>query len=257
MSKQTTTKKCKYCKSEIDAGAKICPVCKKKQKTHGCLIALLVLVGFTLLLLIIGALASDSSDPVENDPQISQQESTPTYVPEESAQSTVPVETPQPSAVIEDTGSLIIDATQFSRISVDELYSIMGEPDSVEDWTNTTSRGAFPLQSHIYYAQDGSIGEYDFITYENTVVKLYLYSRSWVDSAGETFSYGSDDITTILNDYNIQPSSNFKEIVNNGFTAKYSPVSENVAAVEIYNMDQTAKTYELIRFTYNLNYFNL
>lgn len=255
MSKQATTKKCKYCKSEIDAGAKICPVCKKKQKTHGCLIALLVLVGFTLLLLIIGALASDSSDPVENDPQISQQEATPTYTPEASAQPTVPAETPQPSAVIEDTGSLIIDATQFSRISVDELYSIMGEPDSVEDWMNTTSRGAFPMQRHLY----NNTGEpvYEFITYQDVVVKLNLYSEMYYNNTGELFTYDPDNVQSILSDYNIQPAADFKEVVNNGFTAKYSPVSENVAAVEIFDMNEADKTYGCIYFTYNLNYFDL
>lgn len=38
------TKQCKYCKQEIDAKAKICPHCRKKQKPGGCLIAILVVV---------------------------------------------------------------------------------------------------------------------------------------------------------------------------------------------------------------------
>lgn len=32
------TKKCKYCQSDIPKKAKVCPVCKKKQGGHGCLI---------------------------------------------------------------------------------------------------------------------------------------------------------------------------------------------------------------------------
>lgn len=42
------TKKCKYCRSEIDAKAKVCPVCGRAQKSHGCLgvfLALVILVG--------------------------------------------------------------------------------------------------------------------------------------------------------------------------------------------------------------------
>lgn len=41
-----TTKKCKYCKSEIDKKAKVCPVCGRLQKAHGCLITVAVLLIF-------------------------------------------------------------------------------------------------------------------------------------------------------------------------------------------------------------------
>lgn len=37
-------KKCKYCQSEIDKKAKVCPVCKRSLKGHGCLIAILVFI---------------------------------------------------------------------------------------------------------------------------------------------------------------------------------------------------------------------
>ena len=37
-------KKCKYCQKEIDAKAKVCPYCKKKQKHIGRWILLSVLV---------------------------------------------------------------------------------------------------------------------------------------------------------------------------------------------------------------------
>ena len=40
----TTTKKCKYCQSEIDKKAKVCPVCKRTVKGHGCLIAILIFI---------------------------------------------------------------------------------------------------------------------------------------------------------------------------------------------------------------------
>lgn len=38
------TKQCKYCKQEIDAKAKICPHCRKKQTPSGCLIAVIAVV---------------------------------------------------------------------------------------------------------------------------------------------------------------------------------------------------------------------
>lgn len=41
----STTKQCKFCKSEIDPKAKVCPVCKRAQKKgHGCLISILVFI---------------------------------------------------------------------------------------------------------------------------------------------------------------------------------------------------------------------
>ncbi len=42
------TKKCKYCQTEIDKKAKICPNCKRPQKKAGCLtfiIAFIIVVG--------------------------------------------------------------------------------------------------------------------------------------------------------------------------------------------------------------------
>ena len=45
-------KKCRYCQSEIDSKASVCPYCKRKQ-SHDGLIIVLVLIG-TLLLLAIG-----------------------------------------------------------------------------------------------------------------------------------------------------------------------------------------------------------
>lgn len=38
------TKKCKFCQSEIDKKAKVCPVCKRSLKGKGCLIPILVFV---------------------------------------------------------------------------------------------------------------------------------------------------------------------------------------------------------------------
>lgn len=40
---KTTTKKCKFCQSEIDSRATVCPVCKRSlKKNHGCLFGILV-----------------------------------------------------------------------------------------------------------------------------------------------------------------------------------------------------------------------
>ncbi len=37
-------KKCKYCQSGIDKKAKVCPVCKRSLKGHGCLAAIIAVI---------------------------------------------------------------------------------------------------------------------------------------------------------------------------------------------------------------------
>ena len=51
------TKKCKYCRSEIDDKATVCPYCKRSQINIGCLTGIVILL-LALLFLIIGAVSS-------------------------------------------------------------------------------------------------------------------------------------------------------------------------------------------------------
>lgn len=56
------TKKCKYCQTEIDAKAKICPHCKKKQGGKGKIIAIVVVV-LVIIAIIGGSGDEDQSKP--------------------------------------------------------------------------------------------------------------------------------------------------------------------------------------------------
>ena len=71
------TKQCKYCKQEIDAKAKICPHCRKKQKPSGCLVAILVVV--VLVVIAIAGSAMSGGDTIStgtaaNDTSTTQQQ---------------------------------------------------------------------------------------------------------------------------------------------------------------------------------------
>lgn len=45
---KAVTKKCKFCQSEIDSKATICPVCKRSQKkNHGCLLGIMIFLIIT------------------------------------------------------------------------------------------------------------------------------------------------------------------------------------------------------------------
>lgn len=64
-----TTKKCKYCKEEMDAKASVCPHCQKKQGV-GCLVSVLLALTVVLFIIIIAvscSSSSTSSDEFEED----------------------------------------------------------------------------------------------------------------------------------------------------------------------------------------------
>lgn len=55
-------KKCKYCQTEIDANAKICPNCKKKQGKSKLLIAIIVVVVIAIIASVSGGNDSGNND---------------------------------------------------------------------------------------------------------------------------------------------------------------------------------------------------
>ena len=142
--------------------------------------------------------------------------------------------------------SVILDCSKFSRVSLTELQAELGEPSRVEDWTNQTSKGDFPMQIYTYDFEE-FYGE--FIIYEDTVVKLRLFSNSEWTVEGNN----SDNIFYM---FGIEPSENAKKTVDTGTTHKFSPVSDKVAEIEFYNYDKQSKTFDTVYVTYNLNYFD-
>lgn len=50
--------KCKYCMSEIDVNAKICPQCRKRQKGNRVLGIIMILIGMLIMFMTIPRLIS-------------------------------------------------------------------------------------------------------------------------------------------------------------------------------------------------------
>lgn len=142
--------------------------------------------------------------------------------------------------------SVILDCSKFSRISSEELKNEFGEPENIEDWTNETSKGDFQMQIYSYNLEDCYA---EFILYEDSVVKLRLFSNSQWKVEGND----SDNIFAM---FGIEPGENAKKTVDTGTTHKFSPVSDKVAQVEFYNYDEETKTFDTVYVTYNLNYFD-
>lgn len=141
---------------------------------------------------------------------------------------------------------VVLDCSNFSKISLDELKNELGEPERTDDWNNQTSKGDFQMQI-LTYDFDGFYGE--FILYENTVVKLRLFSESQWQVEGSN----SDNIFAM---FGIVPGKNIKRTVNTGVTHKFSPVSDKVAEIEVYNYDRENKSFDTVYVTYDLSYFD-
>lgn len=146
----------------------------------------------------------------------------------------------------DDKISVVLDCSKFSCISTDELKNELGEPNDIEDWNNQTSKGEFQMQIFTYDFE-GYYGE--FILYEDKVVKLHLISDSEWKIEGSKF----DNIFTM---FGIVPSDNARKTVDTGVTYKFSPVSNKVAQVEIYNYNKDNRAFDTLYVTYNLNYFD-
>ena len=83
-----TTKQCKYCKSEIDATAKICPICKKKQSANGCLVAIIIAVSIFVIGAIATCIGSNSNTTSQENGQVAQNTATPLQTEASSANNT-------------------------------------------------------------------------------------------------------------------------------------------------------------------------
>ena len=150
---------------------------------------------------------------------------------------------PEPLTVIED-------AEQFSRISVEELKTIMGEPVSKETWTNKTSKGDFEVVTLSY---DKNSNYYEFIIADNSVVRLSIYSSDYWNGNGDRFAITGEK-SDICKSFNITLGDNVKKTDDTGYAYTLSPVNDKVAMFDVQDID--ADTYGFVKITYNLNYFD-
>lgn len=149
-----------------------------------------------------------------------------------------------------ETVILIEDAEQFSRITTDELKSLMGEPSSEEQWTNKTSKGNFDVLTWEY---DKDSNHYEFIFADDSVVRVSIYSESYWNNTGNRFSFTGDK-SSISKSFNVNPGDNVKKVTDNNFTYTLSPVNDKVAMFDVQDID--SDTYGFVKITYNLNYFD-
>lgn len=60
------------------------------------------------------------------------------------------VQNPEQYQKQEETISVVLNCSKFSRISTEELFAELGEPEKTEDWNNQTTKGEFPMKIYTY-----------------------------------------------------------------------------------------------------------
>lgn len=142
----------------------------------------------------------------------------------------------------------LIDANQFSRISAEELVDIMGEPNSIEDYEWRVPKTGESIVGKLYIYEDN---KYEFILFDNQLVRLNVYSGSFMWNSEEKFTFENEE--SIFKMFNISPNEHLKKVVDNNLTLRYTPVSDKVAEVWIQEIENNQ--FEIAKITYNLNYF--
>lgn len=147
---------------------------------------------------------------------------------------------------------IIEDVTKYSRIASSQLLEIMGEPVSVEEWTNKTSKGDFSVTTFSY---DKNNNRYEFIVADDSVVRLTIYSNKCWNGEGESFKY-SGNKQNMSKLFNIELSDNSKIVADTNFAYRISPVNDKVADFWALDIDTNSKTFGMVKITYNMNYFD-
>ncbi len=149
--------------------------------------------------------------------------------------------------------NVIADVTEYSRISAKELKSMLGKPDDRIEWVNKTSMGNFNL---VTYSYDIDNMHYEFIFSDDAVIRLTLYSEKYWAGSGKDFKYTKKKKEDILSLFCITSSSDAKIVADTGYAYRISSVSENVADVWLTGINSDTNTFDSVKITYNLDYFN-
>lgn len=134
---------------------------------------------------------------------------------------------------------VMIDATQFSRVSPDELINIMGTPESIEEWKYTVSDTRSYDATTYYYNKD----QYEFLIIDNMVVRFTFN--------GEKVDHNEFEFTDMVRMFGIKIESDLIKVADNSTTRRYKNISDKVVDFWVtYLSDST-----VYKITYDNDYF--
>ncbi|UDK97131.1 hypothetical protein EYB33_12845 [Lysinibacillus sphaericus] len=187
----------------------------KKAFKFGCLGVLIGLVVMLFLILVIGGILSDEDSPT--------QKST------------------------EET-SVIIDATQFSRINSAQLIEIMGQPEIIEDYEWLVPKTNKNIVGKLYIYEKN---KFEFVLFDDTVSRLNVYSGQFWGYDDSTMEFEKND--DIFHLFGIEPSKQLKKVADTDYALRYKDVSEKID--DMWIQDIKDKTFGIAKFTYDSTYY--
>ncbi len=117
MKQKSTTKQCKYCKTEIPSDAKICPNCKKKQKGKGWIIAVIAII------IVIGIFGSTSDTEDTTSDVASTETTSKANKKEKKSEKTTEKKTEKPKEeIIKIDPETLITDYEANEVKGDEIY---------------------------------------------------------------------------------------------------------------------------------------
>lgn len=125
----------------------------------------------------------------------------------------------------ESNVELLIDTTQFSKISPEALIEIMGEPDSVDEWI--FNKGTNLAVDTTTYAYDVDGMHYEFLVMEGIVNSLHIYA-GWNGSTVDLEIGLNEDVFKL---FGIQPSKDMRLVADTGVAIRWRPVNDKIAEV--------------------------
>jgi hypothetical protein len=136
---------------------------------------------------------------------------------------------------------VIIDAIQFAGISEAQLIELLGEPDSKENWSFTSSTGQNQEAVIFSYGDENT----EFIVIGGKVVRFTYYG------SGEKYRDGEHALSL----FGIKSGPDITVVANTGSAIRYQKVNKSVEEFWVVDDLEEDNTLGTVKITYDLRYF--
>jgi hypothetical protein len=136
---------------------------------------------------------------------------------------------------------MIIDAVQFAHIDEKQLITLLGEPESIEEWNFDSPNGQkYKARTFIY-----GEGNQEFLFIDGKVVRFTFYGT------GQKYKDGKHALAL----FGIKPGPNITLVADTGAALRYRNVDEPMKIDEFWLIEDSDNSIGTVKITYDLTYF--
>lgn len=206
------------------------PTTAVPKKRNGCVIALIIIVGFIILIFALIPRAIQ----IEKDKESSVTES--------------PVIIAEPE---DETMDLIIDVTKFNGITSEQLINLIGGPDDISELKYKHDGKKY--KSKIYKYPHGMHDlHYEFSTVDDIVTRITVYSKKYYDNDESDIYFKDED--NLFKMFNIVPNSSMDLIAKTPMALRYENVSDEIFELYANGIEMEDNKAFLISVTFDERY---